>query len=238
MINTKQMQSGRSMIEMLGVLAIIGVLSVGGIAGYSKAMMKFKVNKTVDEVTQIATNIRTLFGGQRSYEALTNDVINKGHLIPDEMEVRSGTGENVTITYENAWAEAVKIAPANKVKDGDKKGFIVSFAGIPTEACLELAVMDWGSSSGSGLVAFGVGDDITDIGDAEAPAGTTATAVKNVITSDCATHTGTATTVSDNFVCANAADKNARVPMNPAQAAELCSANTDTGTVNMHWKFY
>ena len=31
-------QTGRSMVEMLGVLAIIGVLSVGGIAGYSKAM--------------------------------------------------------------------------------------------------------------------------------------------------------------------------------------------------------
>lgn len=30
--------TGRSMIEMLGVLAIVGVLSVGGIAGYSKAM--------------------------------------------------------------------------------------------------------------------------------------------------------------------------------------------------------
>ncbi len=42
----KQEQNGRSMIEMLGVLAIIGVLSVGGIAGYSKAMMKFKINKT------------------------------------------------------------------------------------------------------------------------------------------------------------------------------------------------
>ena len=39
---------GRSMIEMLGVLAIIGVLSVGGIAGYSKAMEKFKINKTVE----------------------------------------------------------------------------------------------------------------------------------------------------------------------------------------------
>ena len=31
-------QNGRSMIEMLGVLAIIGVLSGGGIIGYSKAM--------------------------------------------------------------------------------------------------------------------------------------------------------------------------------------------------------
>ena len=37
--------AGRSMVEMLGVLAIIGVLSVGAIAGYSKAMMKYKLNK-------------------------------------------------------------------------------------------------------------------------------------------------------------------------------------------------
>ena len=46
-------QSGRSMIEMLGVLAIIAVLSVGGIAGYSKAMEKFKVNKLVEECTNL-----------------------------------------------------------------------------------------------------------------------------------------------------------------------------------------
>ena len=39
---------GRSMIEMLGVLAIIGVLSVGGIAGYSKAMEKFRINKAIE----------------------------------------------------------------------------------------------------------------------------------------------------------------------------------------------
>ena len=38
-------QGGRSMVEMLGVLAIIGVLSVGGISGYSKAMAKFKLTK-------------------------------------------------------------------------------------------------------------------------------------------------------------------------------------------------
>ena len=40
---------GRSMIEMLGVLAIVGVLSVGGIAGYSKAMQKFKIDKAIGE---------------------------------------------------------------------------------------------------------------------------------------------------------------------------------------------
>ena len=36
---------GRCMVEMLGVLAIIGVLSVGAIAGYGKAMFKYKLNR-------------------------------------------------------------------------------------------------------------------------------------------------------------------------------------------------
>ena len=48
---------GRSMIEMLGVLAIIGVLSVGGIAGYSKAMEKFKVNKAIDGYSMLVFGI-------------------------------------------------------------------------------------------------------------------------------------------------------------------------------------
>ncbi len=44
----KNNQLGRSMVEMLGVLAIIGVLSAGALAGYSKAMFKHKVNQSID----------------------------------------------------------------------------------------------------------------------------------------------------------------------------------------------
>ena len=47
---------GRSMIEMLGVLAIVGVLSVGGIAGYSKAMGMFKDNKQVQQISMLLYN--------------------------------------------------------------------------------------------------------------------------------------------------------------------------------------
>ncbi|HCU59322.1 MAG TPA: hypothetical protein DIC64_05005 [Alphaproteobacteria bacterium] len=36
------------MVEMLGVLAIIGVLSAGALAGYSKAMFRHRVNQTID----------------------------------------------------------------------------------------------------------------------------------------------------------------------------------------------
>ena len=46
-------EKGRSMVEMLGVLAIIGVLSVGAISGYSKAMFKYKLNKQAEQLSTI-----------------------------------------------------------------------------------------------------------------------------------------------------------------------------------------
>ena len=49
--------AGRSMVEMLGVLAIIGVLSVGAIAGYGKAMFKYKLNKQTEQLNQVIDTI-------------------------------------------------------------------------------------------------------------------------------------------------------------------------------------
>lgn len=54
--------SGRSMIEMLGVLAIIGILSAGGIAGYSAAMENHKVNKTVATIIETAAYADFMLG--------------------------------------------------------------------------------------------------------------------------------------------------------------------------------
>ena len=56
-------QTGRSMVEMLGVLAIIGVLSVGGIAGYTSAMNKHRANDTVQRIMRRAI----IVSGQRSF---------------------------------------------------------------------------------------------------------------------------------------------------------------------------
>ena len=42
--------SGRSMTEMLGVLAIIGVLSITALVGYQYAMNKYRANETINEL--------------------------------------------------------------------------------------------------------------------------------------------------------------------------------------------
>ena len=148
---------GRSMIEMLGVLAIIGVLSVGGIAGYSKAMMKFKINKTAEQISQIVTNIRTLYLQQKDYNGLGDYSAIQMGAIPDDLTISSGNIKNIFGGNIRIYTSASSAAWLDSVGDTDD-AFIISVHNLPKEACVALATMDWGTSS-TGLIAVSVNDD-------------------------------------------------------------------------------
>ena len=77
---------GRSMVEMLGVLAIIGVLSVGAISGYSKAMMKYKMNKQAEQLSTILNNALIYAGEFKSdtFHGLNSSFLKLG-IFPKEM---------------------------------------------------------------------------------------------------------------------------------------------------------
>ena len=155
MINlNRSEQNGRSMVEMLGVLAIIGVLSVGGIAGYSKAMTKFKINKSMDQISMLVANIRTLFSGQRNYSGLSNQNAISFGIIPSEMD---GGGQVIT----NAFAGDVTIGTAAANGNNDA-AFTIKYDGLGQEACVTMATSDWGSGSSSGLVSMNVGNSEAD----------------------------------------------------------------------------
>ena len=149
----KNEQSGRSMVEMLGVLAIIGVLSIGGISGYSKAMAKYRVNKTLDQISTLVMNIRSLFSASYSYEGLTDAIAIKMGIIPGDMQDK-GTQENEADTIINAYQGSVFLGTGS---DGDNRSFTVQYTGLTQEACVAIATADWGSQAGSGLVSIKVG---------------------------------------------------------------------------------
>ena len=52
-------ETGRSMVEMLGVLAIIGVITVGGLAGYNYGMNRYRTNEILDGGTKRAYTVST-----------------------------------------------------------------------------------------------------------------------------------------------------------------------------------
>ena len=148
-------QCGRSMIEMLGVLAIVGVLSVGGIAGYSKAMEKFKINKTIEQVAQIATNIRTLYAQQKSFSGLNNTTAIQMGVVPDEMSTSGGTE-----SYGQYYGQDIATVFGGNVfiRGGwDGETFAIELRNITKNACVTLATADWGATDLSGIVGLIVG---------------------------------------------------------------------------------
>ena len=162
-LKIKNNESGRSMIEMLGVLAIIGVLSVGGIAGYSKAMNKYRINKAVEQITLISGNIRTFFGPQKYlsgekcylnvsdtiYSGISSKdgcpVIRKAKIIPDEMLTLDADGKITAIT--GAFSEMVYIKSIGEVDNPNTETAIFYGIGANEEACIELVTHDWRSAN-------------------------------------------------------------------------------------------
>lgn len=137
-------QSGRSMVEMLGVLAIIGVLSVGGISGYSKAMAKFKLSKAMDQMSMLVANIRTTYASMATYTGLSTATARSYGLASRDM---FATTSNELV---NAFGGKVLLGAVNNNTITDT-GFAIVYNGLDKEACMGLATADWGSAGLIGI---------------------------------------------------------------------------------------
>ena len=147
----KTVQSGRSMIEMLGVLAIVGVLSVGGIAGYSKAMMKFKINKTIDQISHTIANIQTLYAQQTTYEGLDLIVNHRNYDLIKTIFTNTDFSNSDTPIPNNPFNGIYEIETYNN------GNFKLELNGLPKEACIALATQDWGDVLSSSVIGVTVG---------------------------------------------------------------------------------
>ena len=213
-------ENGRSMVEMLGVLAIIGVLSVGGIAGYSKAMNKYKINKTTDQVSMLVANIRTLFSSQGNYDGLDNGAAVKFGVVPEDMYEAGSSGG---LSMHNAFNGAVTIEASPARAGQADEAFIIEYAGLTSEACVTVATGDWGSGQGSGLIAITAGaDENAEAGELSS----VGTALDTIYTSG---STGTA-------AIAIPGDATYPTPMTITNAVAACNGDGSTNVVA--WKYY
>ncbi len=121
-------ETGRSMIEMLGVLAIIGVLSVGGIAGYTSAMRSHRTNEILN-----ATSMLYMMGlAQNAGEGtgtLTFDTAFGASMRPSGCGGITYKGDTATLDVN---IEDETICKQVKTKLGDKAGDCTAATGDAT----------------------------------------------------------------------------------------------------------
>ncbi len=131
-------ESGRSMIEMMGVLAIMGVITVGAVAAISSAMNLQKRNTVNDEVLQMVTQVRQLFGEYDDFSNINNSTV-FGAIGMSNKNPYGGTYE-------------LSVNPSNS------RQFIVSINGLTQSDCEYFVTKVWSGSIGyelSGHTASG-----------------------------------------------------------------------------------
>ena len=67
-ILTNTDESGRSLIEMLGTIAIITMLTVGGMTGAGYAMQAWRANTAADDIEQAVLGVQDLYSWQKDYK--------------------------------------------------------------------------------------------------------------------------------------------------------------------------
>ena len=133
-------QQGRSMIEMLGVLAVIGVLTVAAIAMYSAAMSKYKTGKAKEQINVINQGVVERYYTKDEYgtgsEPDLTEILIKTAVIPADMKGNPP---------KNPWGGETTVY-GNSIGGSLNDSFKIIYTEVPEEACLDLAIIDWGSN--------------------------------------------------------------------------------------------
>ncbi|MBR6675417.1 MAG: hypothetical protein IKL32_05820, partial [Alphaproteobacteria bacterium] len=109
------MQSGRSMVEIIGVLVVVGVLSIGAVSGYKYGMNKYRAIQTINELKIRAVGLM--------------QQVNRGEIVELNMEMGDKTGLGYTT---DAW-----------IRERNPKYFYISLENVPSEICTQILQEEW-----------------------------------------------------------------------------------------------
>ena len=132
----KTNELGRSMVEMLGVLAIMGVIMYGAISGIGFGVDMYKINASYNDIEELSQGIIDLYSwSQDGYTAFTsalcdNDLIDAG--------CYTGGGCNSgAVCFDGRFGGNAYVVTAA----GDH--FTIGYAGLSELACTRLKSMSY-----------------------------------------------------------------------------------------------
>ena len=119
-------ESGRSMVEIIGVVAIMALISAGSFALVRSGMVAQQRSVIVDDVAKIVSGVRTLYADYDGFPVLNSN----GTLAAISVDVNGP--RNVTYSISN-------------VSDNDKN-FIVKISNLSAKDCQVLGAKAWTDS--------------------------------------------------------------------------------------------
>ena len=131
-----QRQAGATLIEIIMVVALIAIITIGALVYYNTAQDGSRVQEAVGNVTALSAVIRNQFSTQGDYAGITQDVVMRFGGVPESMLVKNGVNpRNLKHPWNNA-VGAVTIATATTTAADDS--FEITLNRIPAKLCNDL----------------------------------------------------------------------------------------------------
>ena len=125
-MRTKSSETGRSMVEMLGVIAIIGLITVGAVTSVGFVDNMYRVNAALIEADKLAQDIIDTYSWSRTYADVNVNFLCQEKILTCE-------GENNTTRHK--WGGEIEVEPADLVDAGDNYSFTITYKNVPATAC-------------------------------------------------------------------------------------------------------
>lgn len=137
----KSNEKGATLVEVLGVMAVLGAIAVGLFAGIARVQKQIKITQAHEQVTRIVKRMRTQFASFH----LTDSQITAENLEKAGIYDSGDVGEDGAV---NVFGTSINIE--NAVVDGYPV-FRLNYNAIPSNVCEDLIMSDWGDDPSSGL---------------------------------------------------------------------------------------
>lgn len=143
-------ESGTSLVEMIGVVGIIGVILAGAISLVATAMQRYALSKAVAQLQSLQKGISRYYAAAGGYDDLSvEDLIKEGVPSADMISSRS--------TLVHAFRGAVEL-DKEADDDGIYSTFTITFKDLGARQCVEMATISWPRDSSVDLVSETVGN--------------------------------------------------------------------------------
>ena len=136
-------QSGRSMIEMLAVIAIMGIIVVSATIGINQGMVKYNSSKLHTDMQSIADDVYNLYNWSRGYPGIMGTAgLCREDVFPDGCN-NDGTTAN------NPFGGTYTVGIASCPDDNTLTCLKITASGVPADECALLVTNDWGTAIGA-----------------------------------------------------------------------------------------
>ena len=135
--------SGRSMVEIVGVLAVMGLITAGAFVLITSSMASQKRNRAADDFANIVQNIRGLFAEADNVSNLPTSV-SEGTSLLNALHISSKTPFGGNTTYSVVKGTEEHNGGSYTFQADDY--FIIKLTGLDDEDCWALVARSWGQA--------------------------------------------------------------------------------------------